>query len=130
MISPDFSILCEPAFILIALHSVHPPQSGPFSRSLLSRQCHLLSNILLIAWPYQEICLFVMYVVVALTIAFLLNISFWSFLVPNILLPTFDETYTVRNVLVKKWHLLCTRFEMCIFVVDSCFRRQIPLYHR
>ena len=91
-LSPSFSVLCELCVELmlfqIAPHSVHPPQSGPSSRSLPSHlhRRYLLCNIRVFSshsWPYHERRFWATYVVIGLTIASLLNFSFLnrSFLV-------------------------------------------------
>ena len=93
-LSPSFSVLCQLWVELVSFqitpHSVHPPHSGPSSRSLPSHLhcCHMLCNVrlfssLLITWPYHERRFWVTYVVISLTIASLLDFSFLirSFLV-------------------------------------------------
>ena len=60
-ISPCFSVLCELRVELvvsqIALHSVHPPQCGPSSRSLPSHRhcCHMLCNVRIVSSQHMAI---------------------------------------------------------------------------
>ena len=60
-ISPCFSVLCELRVELvvsqIALHSVHPPQFGPSSRSLPSHRhcCHMLCNVRIVSSQHMAI---------------------------------------------------------------------------
>ena len=91
-LSPSFSVLCELwvelVLFQIAPHSVqtvHPPQSGPSSRSLPHlHRCYLLCNIRVFSSRYMAIprSFWVTYVVVCLTIASLLNV-----LIPDSVFP-------------------------------------------
>ena len=89
-LSPSFAVLgelwVELVLFQIAPHSVHPPQSGPSTRSptFIVVTCFAtFVSSLLITWPNHERRFWATYVVIGLTIASLLNFSFLirSFLV-------------------------------------------------
>ena len=89
-LSPSFAVLgelwVEVVLFQIAPHSVHPPQSGPSTRSptFIVVTCFAtFVSSLLITWPNHERRFWATYVVIGLTIASLLNFSFLirSFLV-------------------------------------------------
>ena len=89
-LSPSFSVLgelwVELVLFQITPHSVHPPQSGPSTRSptFIVVTCFAtFVSSLLITWPTHERRFWATYVVIGLTITSLLNFSFLirSFLV-------------------------------------------------
>ena len=89
-LSPSFTVLgelwVELVLFQVAPHSVHPPQSGPSTRSptFIVVTCFAtFVSSLLITWPNHERRFWATYVVIGLTIASLLNFSFLirSFLV-------------------------------------------------
>ena len=89
---PCFSVLCELWIELvlsqIAPHSVHPPQSGPSSRSLSSHlhRCDLLCNVRVFSsHGHTTKGVSGRHVVIGLTIASVMNFSFLirSFLVSS-----------------------------------------------
>ena len=79
-LSPSFAVLgelwVELVLFQIAPHSVHPPQSGPSTRSPTFIVVTCFATSLLITWPIHERRFWATYVVIGLTIVSLLNFSF------------------------------------------------------
>ena len=104
---PCLSVLCELwvelVLFQIAPHSVHPPQSGPSSKSLPSHlhRCYCFAifvSFLLITWPYHERRFWTTYVVIGLTIASVLNFSFlirYFLVLPSIHLNIFTSVVCI-----------------------------------